>query len=177
MNKFFYKVFTRVLNYYYEYQAKQAFKGAELNAVNIGPELNKWFEIRYPERLKIGYKTAISGDCFINAYGGVEIGKYCHIAKGLTIYSHNHNWKSEDTIPYDGKSIVKPVKIGDCVWIGANVSIAPGAEIGDGVIVSCGSVVFGKIPKCAIIRGNPAHVVGYRDELLFNKLYNEGKFA
>lgn len=177
MNSLFYKIYTRILNYHYACQAKYAFKGAELDNVNIGPELNKRFEIRHPERLKIGYKTAISGDCFINAYGGVSIGKYCHIAKGLTIYSHNHNWKSNSKIPYDEKSIFKPVIIGDCVWLGANVTIAPGAEIGDGVIVSCGSVVFGKIPKCAIIRGNPAQIIGYRDEQLFKKLYDSGKFA
>ena len=66
---------------------------------------------------------------------GVEIGKYCHIAKGLTIYSHNHNWKSEEYIPYDDANIKKPVVIGDCVWIGCNVTIAPGAKIGDGVRV------------------------------------------
>lgn len=108
--------------------------------------------------------------------GGVKIGKYCHIAKGLTIYSHNHNWKSKEYIPYDDSDIMKPVSIGDCVWIGCNVTIAPGAHIGDGVIVSSGAVVFGDIPSCAIVRGNPAEVIGYRDKDIFNKLYLEEKF-
>jgi len=30
---------------------------------------------------------------------------------------------------------------------------------------------------CAIIRGNPAEVIKYRDKEIFWKLYNEGKFA
>ncbi len=107
---------------------------------------------------------------------GVEIGKYCHIAKGLTIYSHNHNWKSEEYIPYDDANIKKPVVIGDCVWIGCNVTIAPGAKIGDGVIISSGAVVFGEIPPCAIVRGNPAEVIGYRDKDVFRKLYADRKF-
>jgi len=109
--------------------------------------------------------------------GGVRIGKFCHIAKGLTIYSHNHNWHSNEFIPYDNKDIKRPVEIGDCVWIGCNVTIAPGSQIGDGVIISSGSVVFGEIPRCAIIRGNPAQVIGYRDIDTFDKLYKEGKFA
>ncbi len=109
--------------------------------------------------------------------GGVKIGKYCHIAKGLTIYSHNHNWKSKESIPYDDDEIFKPVRIGDCVWIGCNVTIAPGASIGDGAIISSGSVVFGEIPRCAIIRGNPAIVVGYRDIEVFDKLYQMKKFS
>lgn len=123
----------------------------------------------------MGYKTVISGDCFINAMGGVKIGKYCHIAKGLTIYSHNHNWKSEEYIPYDATDIMKPVKIGDCVWIGANVTIAPGAEIENGVIISSGAVVFGHIPRCAIVRGNPAEVI-YRDKDVYDRLETAGKF-
>ena len=109
-------------------------------------------------------------------WGGVKIGKYCHIAKGLTIYSHNHNWKSEEYIPYDATDIMKPVKIGDCVWIGANVTIAPGAEIENGVIISSGAVVFGHIPRCAIVRGNPAEVIGYRDKDVYDRLETAGKF-
>lgn len=124
----------------------------------------------------MGYKTVISGDLFKNAWGG-QIGKYCHIAKGLTIYSHNHNWKSSKAIPYDDTEIKKPVRIGDCVWLGCNVTIAPGAQIGDGVIISSGSVVFGEIPRCAIIRGNPAQVIGYRDIKTFDKAYKEEKIA
>lgn len=108
--------------------------------------------------------------------GGVKIGKYCHIAKGLTIYSHNHNWKSEDYIPYDASDIKKPVKIGDCVWIGANVTIAPGADIENGVIISSGAVVFGHVPRCAIIRGNPAEVIGYRNQEIYDKLEAEGRY-
>lgn len=148
----------------------------DFDHVILGPEFDKRFEVRHPQNLKVGYKTVMSGDLFINAMGGVEIGKYCHIAKGLTIYSHNHNWKSEEYIPYDDANIKKPVVIGDCVWIGCNVTIAPGAKIGDGVIISSGAVVFGEIPPCAIVRGNPAEVIGYREKDVFGKLYTEGRF-
>lgn len=103
--------------------------------------------------------------------GGVKIGHHCHIGKGLTIYSHNHNWHSEDLIPYDKKVILRPVSIGNCVWIGCNVTIAPGATIGDGVIISSGAVMFGDIPACYIVRGNPATIIGKRNEQIFNKLY------
>lgn len=155
---------------------RQSFKGAYLDHVVFGPELDKWFEVRCPRNLSIGYKTVLNGDCFISAIGGVEIGKHCHIAKGLTIYSHNHNWKSTKAIPYDEKIIKKPVKIGDCVWIGANVTIAPGVNIEDGVIISTGSVVFGHVPRCAIVRGNPAEVIGYREIETYNELESASKF-
>ncbi|MCD8288793.1 MAG: acyltransferase [Prevotella sp.] len=109
-------------------------------------------------------------------WGGVKIGHHCHIAKGLTIYSHNHNWRSKDYIPYDKEVILRPIEIGDCVWIGCNVTLAPGTKIGDGCIVSAGSVVFGVIPSCSIIRGNPAIVIGERDKKTYSDLYSKSKF-
>lgn len=91
-------------------------------------------------------------------------------------YKCNHNWHSKDYIPYDNKEILRPVKIGDCVWIGCNVTIAPGANIGDGVIISSGACVFGEIPQCAIVRGNPAVIIGYRNKDDFNNLYQLERF-
>ena len=45
------------------------FKGAQLDNVKLGPELNKRFEIRHPQNLSVGYKTVMNGDLFINAWG------------------------------------------------------------------------------------------------------------
>lgn len=170
------KIFIKFKRYWNSFLAYRQFSYSKLDNVVLGPELDKRFEVRHPENLKIGYKTVISGDLFINALGGVTIGKYCHVAKGLTVYSHNHNWHSTEYIPYDEKNIMRPVTIGDCVWIGCNVTIAPGTHIGDGAIISAGAVVFGEVPSCAIVRGNPAEVVGYRDKGTFKDLYSKKKF-
>ena len=95
----------------------------------------------------------------------------CFLGAILLILTQKSSQKFGDVL-----GIMKPVCIGDCVWIGCNVTIAPGAQIGDGCIVSSGSVVFGKIPAHSVIRGNPAIVIGSRDVKTFKKLYSEGKF-
>lgn len=173
------KILKKLEHLFYRYLNRNIFSQVNCNiaALSIGPEVYRGFDIKHPQNLTIGDGTAISGDCLINEWGGVKIGRYCHIAKGLTVYSHNHNFKSEEFIPYDNLELLRPVEIGDAVWIGANVTIAPGVKIGHGVIVSSGAVVFGEIPDCAIIRGNPAEVIKYRDKEIFWKLYNEGKFV
>lgn len=171
-------MFSRIYSQFLRLKNRRLFNkvNCNINNVVIGPDVNKYFTIKSPERLVIGDRTVINGNCYINASGVVSIGKYCHIAKGLTIFSANHNYKSEEYIPYDDIQIKRKVIIGDAVWIGANVTIAPGASIGNGVIVSSGSVVFGDIPDCAIIRGNPAEIIKYRDKKIFYSLYRAGKF-
>ena len=54
---------------------------------------------------------------------------------------------------------VRPVTIGDDVWIGKHVLIFPGVQIGEGAIVSAGAVVRRHIPPRAVVAGNPAQIV------------------
>ncbi len=56
-----------------------------------------------------------------------------------------------------------PVKIGKNVMIGANVTILPGVEIGDGATVSACSLVNSDIPAGAVFGGVPARRLGGRD--------------
>lgn len=53
--------------------------------------------------------------------------------------------------------------IGNDVWIGDSAMLLPGTKIGNGVIIGGGSVVRGIIPDYAIVVGNPAEVIGYRE--------------
>ncbi len=55
---------------------------------------------------------------------------------------------------------VRPIKIGDNVWIGTRAVIHPGVEIGEGSIVSATSVVRSDVLPYTIVAGNPAKKVG-----------------
>ena len=57
----------------------------------------------------------------------------------------------------------RPIVIEDDVWIGAGVVVLPGRRIGRGSIVGAGSVVAHDVPPFAVVAGNPAQVVKYRD--------------
>lgn len=146
-------------------------------SVNFGPDVWWNFHFAHPRKITFGEGTVLNGECYINAHGGVTFGKFCHIGKGLTIFSSNHNYKSTESIPYGSDDILKPVTVGDCVWIGSNVSILPGSQIGDGAIISMGSVVRGVVPDCAIVAGNPATIVGYRDAENYRRLAELKAFA
>lgn len=158
--------------------SKRVFRdvNCDIKSIIIGPDCNSNFVINYPQNLSIGEGSVINGYCYINAYGGVSIGRYCHIGKGLTIFSHNHNYNSEKLIPYDEIEIKKPVFIKDFVWCGANVTIVPGVTIGEGVVIGSGTVITKDVPDYAIIGGNPHVIIKFRNVELFDKLKTDGKF-
>jgi virginiamycin A acetyltransferase len=63
-------------------------------------------------------------------------------------------------------------EVGNDVWIGMGSTVLPNIRIGDGAVVSAGSVVTQNVPPYAIVGGNPAQIVAFRfkqsliDELL-----------
>ena len=108
--------------------------------------------------------------------GQVSIGRYFHSGMNVTIITSNHNYDSDDAIPYDKIRINKPVTILDFVWIGHGVIILPGVTIGEGAIIAAGSVVAKDIPDYAIAGGNPARVIKMRNVEKFLRLKEEKKF-
>lgn len=67
---------------------------------------------------------------------------------------------TDDTVTPIGKT---PLEIGDDVWIGSRVIIAPGCKrIGAHSIIGIGAVVTHDVPDYAIVGGNPAKVIRMR---------------
>lgn len=129
-----------------------------------------------PLNFKIAETSHLKSNTFLECSGGIKIGEYFHTGSGLTIYTTNHNFNSAAKIPYDETSIAKPVKIKDFVWCGANVTIVPGVTIGEGVVIGAGSVVTKDVPDYAVIGGNPAKVIKFRDIDSFEILKKAGKY-
>lgn len=55
--------------------------------------------------------------------------------------------------------IAKPVRIGNDVWIGGNVTILPGVTIGNNVVVAAGAVVTKDVPDNCVMGGVPARKI------------------
>lgn len=130
----------------------------------------------FGKHVHLGDFVNFNDNVFINGSGEVRIGNYFHTGVNLMIISSNHNFENAESIPYDKKRIEKPVIIKDFVWCGNNVTIIPGITIGEGAIIGAGAVVVNDVPDCAIIGGNPAKLIRYRNKEEFYRLKAEGKF-
>ena len=111
-----------------------------------------------------GKNVKIRGD------GPVFIGKRAAIAEDSIIYTQIHDYDHSDVLPFGWGFTYPATRIEDYAWVGLRSIVLPGAQIGEGAIVQAGSVVMGKVPPCAIVAGNPAKVIGYRDVEHYNKL-------
>lgn len=127
-------------------------------------------------KMRVGDNTHFAGFYYIDARGGVEIGENCHISRNFVCYSANHDYEGE-ALPYDSKLDLRKVVIEDNVWIGTNVCIVPGITIGEGAVVGMGAVVVRDVPALAVVGGNPATILKYRDREHYERLQQEGRYG
>jgi len=117
----------------------------------------------------IGRNTFIGGSQLASA-GAIEIGDDVLIAWGCDIVDHNSHaigWahrKNDVRNWYVGKKDwtnveVRPVRVCAKAWIGLNVIVLKGVEIGEGAVVAAGSVVTKSVPPWTVVGGNPARVI------------------
>lgn len=136
------------------------------------PKINGWCVFK--GNIVFGKNNHFNG-AKLYGQGGIKIGDNFHSAKNLIILTQNHNWNGE-ALPYDKTVKYKAVSIGDNVWVGLQVIILPGIEIGEGCIIQAGSVVSKSIPDYAIAGGNPAQIIKFRDIDHYNRLKDDEKF-
>lgn len=125
--------------------------------------------------------TEIGNYCHFNGIkvrgiGRLVIGDYFHSGDEILVITQNHNYRDPRVLPYDEGLIARDVRIGAYVWVGSRVTLLPGVELGDGCIVQAGAVVAGRFEANAILGGNPARVMRYRDAETVARLVAQGRF-
>jgi acetyltransferase-like isoleucine patch superfamily enzyme len=86
----------------------------------------------------------------------ISVGRNTVIGYNTTILAHEYLIKEYR---------LGPVEIGSEVMIGANSTILPGVTIGDGAIVSAGTLVHKDVPAGAFVGGNPMQVIYSKEEM------------
>lgn len=109
-------------------------------------------------------KNIFIGDDFFANYNltvldirEVYIGDHVMIGPNTLISTVGHPLSPKGRRDYLAQAA--PVRIGNDVWIGGNVTILPGVTIGNNVVVAAGAVVTKDVPDNSLVAGVPARVI------------------
>lgn len=114
---------------------------------------------------------------FDNDQATLQIGKFCSIAQGVTIFlggNHRIDWVT--TYPFNDLLEYFPeaenikghpaskgsVIIGNDVWIGKGVTILSGVTVSDGAVLAANSVVTKDVGPYEVWAGNPSRLIKKR---------------
>ncbi|MBB6610341.1 antibiotic acetyltransferase [Pontibacter sp. Tf4] len=150
-------------------------------------ELQAVGDVNLDENVSISYSTVLNGKIKIGAYtsltgpgidfftlvNDIQVGRFCSIARHVTIQEASHYTNRLSTSFINSKLFKNNIKdyhsegsviIGNDVWIGTHAVILTGVTIGDGAIIGANSLVNKDVPPYAIVGGSPAKVISYRFE-------------
>ena len=123
----------------------------------------KEFVSKKRPKLIIGNSCHFMSNCLVSCLDSISIGDGCLFGDNVFVSDnyHGNNTYSQLSIRPDLRQLYSkgPVRIGDNCWIGRNVCIMPGVEIGCGVTVGANSVVTHSFPDNCIIAGTPARII------------------
>jgi acetyltransferase-like isoleucine patch superfamily enzyme len=123
-------------------------------------EPHVWITAPAPGRVRIGEGTFLNIAVMVAALELVEIGSHCMLANGCFVTDGSHRFDDPETpVPWQGFTTKGPTRIGDNVWLGANVVVTSGVTIGERCVIGANSVVTQDIPPFSIAAGAPAKVL------------------
>lgn len=118
------------------------------------------FNADFGKNITIGKTVFINSGCKFQDQGGITIGDDVLIGHNVVIATVNHGISKATR----HANYMLPVKIGNNVWIGANVTILPGVTVGDDAVLAAGAVVTKDVAAGTVVGGVPAKFIKNIDD-------------
>lgn len=115
------------------------------------------FYCDYGCNIELGKNVYMNFNCTILDCAKVKIGDNTLLGPNCQIYTPCHPTDAKTRL--EAKEWAAGVIIGKNCWLGGNVTVLPGINIGCNSVIGAGSVVTKDIPENSIAVGNPCKVI------------------
>ena len=150
-----------------DYEAQYRHLKQMLGAVGERVWIAKTFNCDCGKNIFIGNDFTGNHNLTILDIREVYIGNNVMIGPNTLITTVGHPLSPKGRRQYH--AFAQPVRIGNDVWIGGNVTILPGVTIGTNVVVAAGAVVTEDVPDNTLVGGVPARKIKeIEDDILSN---------
>jgi acetyltransferase-like isoleucine patch superfamily enzyme len=132
--------------------------------LQIGPEVllepGVWITAPDDARVRIGAGSFLNLGVMVAAQELVEIGEHCMLANGCFVSDANHRHDDpQKPITWQGFESKGPTRIGNNCWLGANVVVTSGVNIGERSVIGANSVVTHDVAPFTVAAGIPARAI------------------
>ncbi|MEP5763982.1 MAG: acyltransferase [Halieaceae bacterium] len=119
-------------------------------------KLGVWGRELETGRIEIGDYVLISPGTRISASDEIRIGDSVMMANSVYITDSDWHGIYDRTVR---DAAVRPVHIGNNVWLGDHCTVLKGVTVGENSVVAANAVVTRDVPANVVVAGNPAKIV------------------
>lgn len=173
-----YRIIMKICNVLYKCTVCVIIKSS-LKACGKKVTIGRHFYANGISNISIGNCTSIGrNSTFLSTRANIIIGSYVMTGPNITFITGNHRTDIREKYMIEISDDEKrpeddlPIVVHNDVWIGANVTVLKGVEIGEGAVIAAGAVVTKNVEPYTIVGGVPARKIKDRFDEVVNESIN-----